>query len=50
MMSVSNLHRRVTSRFLLAAVLLLPLTTHNAHAQQTTGTPGDEAPLLPLTR
>lgn len=40
MMSVSNLHRRVTSRFLLAALLLLPLTTHNAHGQQITGTPG----------
>lgn len=40
MMSVSNLHRRVTSRFLLAALLLLPLTTHNAHGQQVTGAPG----------
>jgi arylsulfatase A-like enzyme len=40
MMSASNLHRRVTSRFLLAALLLLPLTAHNAHAQQITGTPG----------
>src|SRR6266545_3353603 len=40
MMSASNLHRRVTSRFLLAVLLLLPLTAHNAHAQQTTGAPG----------
>ncbi|MGY4502369.1 hypothetical protein ACVWYH_006326 [Bradyrhizobium sp. GM24.11] len=40
MMSVSNLHRRVTSRFLPAALLLLPLTTHNAHGQQVTGAPG----------
>jgi arylsulfatase A-like enzyme len=39
-MSVSNLHHRVTSRFLLPALLLLPLTAHNAQAQQTTGTPG----------
>jgi len=40
MMSVSNLHHRFTSRGLLAALLLLPLTALNAHAQQVTGTPG----------
>lgn len=40
MMSASNLHRRISSRFLLAALLLMPLTALNANAQQTTGTPG----------
>jgi arylsulfatase A-like enzyme len=39
-MSVSNLHRRVTSRGLLAALVIVPLTVLNAHAQQTTGVPG----------
>ncbi|MGY3395282.1 arylsulfatase A-like enzyme [Bradyrhizobium sp. USDA 3311] len=40
MMSASSLHRRISSRFLLAALLLMPLTALNANAQQTTGTPG----------
>lgn len=40
MMSISNLHCRVSSRVLLASLLLLPLTALNAHAQQTTGVPG----------
>jgi arylsulfatase len=40
MMSVSNLRHRFTSCCLLAALLLLPLTALNAHAQQVTGTPG----------
>src|SRR5438445_396380 len=40
MKSASNLHRRITSRFLLATLLLLPLTAHNAHAQQITGATG----------
>ncbi|SCB45774.1 Sulfatase [Bradyrhizobium shewense] len=40
MMIVSNLQRRATSRFLLAALLLLPLIPRNGHAQQITGTPG----------
>src|SRR5437764_275536 len=39
-MSVSSLHHRVTSRWLPAVLLLLPLTAYNAHAQQTTGDPG----------
>lgn len=40
MMSASNLHRRAISRLLLTALLLVPLTALNVHAQQTTGTPG----------
>jgi hypothetical protein len=40
MMGVSSLQRRATSRFLLAALLLLLLTPRNGHAQQITGTPG----------
>ena len=40
MMSVSNLHRKVTSRDLLVALLLISLIPLNAHAQQTTGVPG----------
>ncbi|MDA9468924.1 arylsulfatase [Bradyrhizobium sp. CCBAU 53415] len=40
MMSVSNLHHRVTLRILLGSLLLLPLTVFSADAQQTTGIPG----------
>ncbi|OSI60259.1 arylsulfatase [Bradyrhizobium canariense] len=39
-MSASNLHQRVASRILLGSLLLSPLTALDAHAQQTTGTPG----------
>lgn len=40
MMSISNLHRGVSSSVLLASLLLLPLPALNAHAQQISGVPG----------